>query len=73
MSRYIWHALQREADIKEEVIATKYKPSLLVQIPIEMTVKLDDKNAIDILRKKVDEVSYLLGEDDSILTNLRTF
>ena len=73
MSRYIWHALQREADIKEEVIATKYKPSLLVQIPIEMTVKLDDKNAIDILRKKVDEVSYFLGEDDSILTNLRTF
>ena len=67
------HALQREADIKEEVIATKYKPSLLVQIPIEMTVKLDDKNAIDILRKKVDEVSYFLGEDDSILTNLRTF
>ena len=29
-----------------------------------MTVKLDDKNAIDILRKKVDEVSYFLGEDD---------
>ena len=29
-----------------------------------MTVKWDDKNAIDILRKKVEEVSYPLGEDD---------
>ena len=27
-------------------------------------MKLDDKNAIDILRKKVDEVSYPLGEDN---------
>jgi len=27
-------------------------------------VKWDDKNAIDILRKKVEKVSYLLGEDD---------
>ena len=26
--------------------------------------KWDDKNAIDILRKKVEEVSYSLGEDD---------
>ena len=29
-----------------------------------MTVKWDDKNAIDILGKKVEEVSYPLGEDD---------
>ena len=29
-----------------------------------MTVKWDDKNAIDILRKKVEEVSYPHGEDD---------
>ena len=29
-----------------------------------MTVKWDDKNAIDILRKKVEEVSYPLREDD---------
>ena len=29
-----------------------------------MTVKWDDKNVIDILRQKVEEVSYLLGEDD---------
>ena len=29
-----------------------------------MTVKWDDKNAKDILRKKVEEVSYPLGEDD---------
>ena len=29
-----------------------------------MTVKWDDKNAIDILRKKVEEVSHPLGEDD---------
>ena len=67
LSRYIWHALQTEADIKGEVIAIKYKPFPLVQggleIPIEVTFKLDDKNAIDILRKKV-EVSYPLGEAD---------
>ena len=67
MSRYIWHALQREAVIKGEVTAIKYKPSPLVQggleIPIAVTVKWDDKNVIDILRKKV-EVSYRLGEDD---------
>ena len=31
---------------------------------IAVTVKWDDKNAIDILRKKVEEVSYPLGEDD---------
>ena len=64
----IWHALQREAVIKGEVTAIKYKPSPLVQggleIPIAVTVKWDDKNAIDILRKKVEEVSYPLGEDD---------
>ena len=68
MSRYTWHALQREADIKGEVIAIKYKPSPLVQggleTPVEVAVKWDDKNAIDILRKKVEEVSYPLGEDD---------
>ena len=34
------------------------------EIPIEVTLKWDDKNAIDILRKKVEEVSYSLGEDD---------
>ena len=65
LSRYIWHALQREAVIKGEVTAIKYKPSPLVQggleIPIAVTVTWDDKNAID---KKVEEVSYPLGEDD---------
>lgn len=49
-------------------MAIKYKPSPLVQggleIPIEVTVKWDDKNAVDILRKKVEEVRYPLGEDD---------
>ena len=68
LSRYIWHALQREAIIKGEVTAIKYKPSPLVQggleIPNAVTVKWDDKNAIDILRKKVEEVSYPLLEDD---------
>ena len=68
MSRYIWHALQREAVIKGEVTAIKYKPSPLIQggleIPIAVTGKWDDKNAIDILHKKVEEVSYPLGEDD---------
>ena len=68
LSRYIWHALQREAVIKGDVTAIKYKPSPLIrgglEIPIAVTVKWDDKNAIDILRKKVEEVSYPLGEDD---------
>ena len=54
--------------IKGEVTGIKYKPSPLVQggleIPIAVTVKWDDKNAIDILRKKVEEVSYPFGEDD---------
>ena len=63
-----WHALQREAVIKGEVTAIKYKPSPLVQggleIPIAVTVKWDDKNAIDIFRKEVEELSYPLGEDD---------
>ena len=39
-------------------------PSWRFLIPIVVTVKWDDKNAIDILRKKVKEVSYPLGEDD---------
>ena len=43
----------------------KYKPSPLVEggleLPIAVTVKWDDKNAIDILCKKV---SYPLREDD---------
>ena len=68
LSRYVWHALQREAVIKGEVTAINYNLSPLVQggleIPIAVTVKWDDKNAIDILRKKVEEVSYPLGEDD---------
>ena len=68
LSQYIWHALQREAVIKGEVTAIKYKPSPVVQggleIPIAVTVKWDDKNAIDILRKKVEEVRYPVGEDD---------
>ena len=37
---------------------------IFLEIPIAVTVKWDDKNAIDILRKKVEEVSYPLGEDD---------
>ena len=38
---------------------------IVLEIPIAVTVKWDDKNAIDILRKKVEwEVSYPLGEDD---------
>ena len=36
----------------------------ILEIPIAVTVKWDDKNAIDILRKKVEEVSYPLEEDD---------
>lgn len=67
LSRYIWHALQREAVIKGEVTTIKYKPSPLVQggleLPIAVTVKWD-KNAIDILPKKVKEVRYPLREDD---------
>ena len=46
----------------------KYKSSPLVQsrleIPLGVTVRWDDKNATDILRSKVDEVSYPLGEDN---------
>ena len=67
LSQYICHALQREAVITGEVTVIKYKPSPLVQggleIPISVIVKWHDKNAIDILRKKV-EVSYPLEEDD---------
>ena len=37
---------------------------IFLEIPIAVTVKWDDKNAIDILCKKVEEVSYPLGEDD---------
>lgn len=48
-------------------MAIKYKPSPLVQggleIPIEVTVKWDDKNAVDILRKKVEEVPLLQLSD----------
>ena len=40
------------------------KHKIRLEIPIAVTVKWDDKNAIDILRKKVEEVSYPLGEDD---------
>ena len=43
LSRYIWYALQRGADIRGEVKSIRYKPSLLIQggleIPIEVTVK----------------------------------
>ena len=35
----------------------------ILEIPIAVTVKWDDKNAIDILRKKVEEVSYPLEDD----------
>ena len=68
LSRYIWHALERGADIRAEVKSAKYKPSPLVQggleIPIEVTVKWKDLKAIDILNKRVEEVSYPVGEDD---------
>ena len=66
-----------EAVIKGEVTAIKYKPSPLVQgrleIPIAVTVKWDDKNAIDILRQKVEEVSYPSEKTIATLMNLRTF
>ena len=56
------------ADIRAEVKSAKYKPSPLVQggleIPIEVTVKWKDLKAIDILNKRVEEVSYPVGEDD---------
>ena len=70
-----FYCLRREAVIKGEVAAIKYKPSPLVQggleIPIVVTVKWDDKNAIDILRKKVEEVNYPLGEDDRFTDELK--
>ena len=57
----ILHTPQREAVIKGEVTAIKYKPSPLVrgglEIPIAVIVTWDDKNAINILHKKVEEVS----------------
>ena len=51
------------------------KHKILVQgeleIPTAVTVKWNDKNAIDILRKKVEEVSYPLGEDDRYTDELK--
>ena len=68
LSQYIWYALQREAEIRGEVISVRYKSSPLIQdgleIPTEVTVKWEDKKAMDILHKKVEEVSYPLGDND---------
>ena len=68
LSQYIWYALQREAEIRGEVISVRYKSSPLIQdgleIPTEVTVKWEDRKAMDILHKKVEEVSYPLGDND---------
>ena len=58
----------RGADIGGEVKSIGYKPSPLIQggleIPVEVTVKWENRKAIEILHKKVEEVSYPLGDDD---------
>ena len=51
-----------------EVKSIKYKPSPLVQggleIPMEVTVQWEDEQAMEILRRKTEEVNYPLGEMD---------
>ena len=45
-----------------------YKPSPVIQggleIPIEVTVKWEDRKMMHILRKKEEEVSFSLGDKD---------
>ena len=65
---YLASTAERSCHKMSQATAIKYKPSPLVQggleIPIVVTVKWDEKNVIDILCKKVEEVSYPLREDD---------
>ena len=56
------------ADRRGEVKSIQYKSSPLIkgglEIPTEVTVKWEDRKAMDILHKKVDEVSYPFGDND---------
>lgn len=52
--------------MRGEVKSNRYTPSPLVQggveMPIEVAIKWEDKRAMDILHKKVEEVSYPLRD-----------
>ena len=67
LSRYIWYALKRGAIARGEVTSIRQKPSPLIQggleIPVEVTVVWEDEKAMEILRDKVDEVGYPVGDE----------
>ena len=71
LSRYIWYALQRGADIRGEVKSVEYKPSPLVQrgleIPIEVALKWEERRVMDMLQAKIGGVSYPLGDSDGYI------
>ena len=51
-----------------QVKSIKYKRSPLVQggleIPVEVTVHWEDERALEILKRKTEDVSYTLGETE---------
>ena len=54
--------MELSRDTRGEVKSIRYKPSL--SSLIEVTVKWEDRKAIDILHKKVEEVDYPLRNND---------
>ena len=67
LSRYFWYALKRSAIIRGEVTSVRHKPSPLIQgglgIPIEIAVEWTDERAMTILKDKVVEVGYPVGDE----------
>jgi len=73
LSRYVWFSLKRGANVMGQVKSLKYKQSPLIQggleIPVEITVHREDKQVLEILKRKKEEVCYPLGSQRSIKIN----
>ena len=64
LSRYFHFAIQHGAIISAKVISAQYRPSPLLQggleIPLEVTIRMDEERNIEIFRSRVREVKYRL-------------
>ena len=64
LSRYFHFAIQQGAIISSKVISAQHRPSPLLQggleIPLEVTIRMDEERNIEIFRSRVREVKYRL-------------
>ena len=68
ISRQLWYAMAKEADVTASVIDTRPKRSPLMQGEVEIlimvNVEWDNADGIRILKEKVESGNFPVGEDE---------